>query len=91
MDLMAQGDQFPPCVGHFNPYSGLAWNPFDENGFGLQSEAQVFGQSRDAAVFDSGLGLEFKCRDHRPRINLYYRPQDIELLKFGFDPNSRFL
>ena len=49
------------------PDRRLARNALDQDGFGLQSQAEVFGQIRDPAVLDAGFRLEFESSDYRAR------------------------
>ena len=45
----------------------------------LQRQAQVVGESGDAAVLDASLGLELKGRDDRAWIDLRDLPMNVEL------------
>ena len=72
-------------VRHLDAHGRLAGNALDQNGFGLQAQAQIFGQRGDAAVFDAGLGLEFESGHHRTGIDLHHRAQHVELFELRFD------
>ncbi len=61
------------------PTVDLARHALDQNAFGFQGEAEIVGKIGDAAVFDSGFGLEFERRDHRAGIDLRDLPVNIEL------------
>ena len=77
-------------IGHLDAHGRLAGNALDENGFGLQAEAQIFGQVGDAAVFDAGFGLEFEGGDHRAGVDLHHVSKHVELFELGFDARRRF-
>ncbi len=49
------------------PTVGLPGNALDQDGLGLQSEAQVLGKGRDAAVLDARFRLEFERGHDRAR------------------------
>ena len=51
----------------------------------LQGQTQVFAQARDAAVLDSGFGLEFKRGDDWPGIDLRDVPRNVKLGAFLLD------
>ena len=52
------------------PTVGLPGMPFDQDRFGLQAEAEILGQRRNAAVLDARFRLEFEGRDHGAGVDL---------------------
>ena len=67
LEDFAQGDDFASGVGDLDADGGFAGDAFDEDGFGLEAEAEVLMEGSDAAVFDAGFGFEFVSRDDRGR------------------------
>src|SRR3984957_20051629 len=90
-DYVAQCDGFAMYVGHFDAHRRLARDAFDQNRFGLQGQTQIIAEAGDAAVFDSGFGLEFKGSDDRTRIDLRTVPTNPEFQALRFDGPSAFL
>ncbi len=84
-DYVAQGDGFAMDVGNFDADGGFAGDAFDQDGFGLQREAEIVAQVGDAAVFDAGFGLEFESGDDRAGIDLGDVAADVEFHALGFD------
>src|SRR5271154_3354097 len=89
-DYVAQGDGFAMDVGNFDAYRGFAGDAFDQDGFGLQGEAEVVAQVGDAAVFDAGFGLEFESGDDGAGIDLRDMAADVEFHALGFDGAGAF-
>ncbi len=85
---LAQADGFAARVGDFDAHGGLAGNALDENGLGLQAEAQILAESGDAGDFYAGIGLELKRGDDRTGVDLDHAAEDVELFQFGFDSSS---
>ena len=85
LDNVAQRDRFAVRVGNFDADRGFAGDALDQDGFGAQRQAEIVAKAGDAAVFDSGLGLEFESGDHRPGIDLRDVPADVELRALLFD------
>ena len=79
LEHLAQGDDLAPRVGDFDADGRLAGDALDQDRFGLQAQAEVFGEGGDAAVLDAGFGLEFEGRDHRAGIDLRHVAEDVEL------------
>ncbi len=88
---LSQADQFAPRIGNLDTDSRLAGNALDQNRFGLQTQAQVFGEGYDATVLDARFRLELEGRDHRAGVDLYHRAMHIELFELGFDSSRDFL
>ena len=84
-DNFAQRDGLPFIVRNFDADGGLPGNALDEDGFRLQSKAQVFRQTDNAAVLDAGFGLEFERGDDRPRVDLRDAPLDVKFEALGFN------
>ena len=84
-DDFAQRDGLASVVWHFDADGGFAGNSLNEDGFGLQSQAQIFGQCDNAAVLDAGFRLEFECRDNRARVDLRHAPLHVKFLAFCFN------
>ena len=76
---------FAPRVRHFDADGRLAGNALDQDRFGLQSEAEIFGEVGDAAVLDAGFGLEFEGGDHRAGIDLHHVAEHVELFELRLD------
>ena len=75
---LAQADESRACVlGTSMPDRRLAGNALDENRFGLQAQAQVFGQRGDAAVLDARFRLELEGGHHRAGIDLHHEPRTL--------------
>ena len=88
---LAQRDQLAPRVGHFDAHGGLAGNALDQDRFGLQAQAQIFGEGGDAAVLDAGLGLELEGGDHRAGVDLHHVAQHVELFELRLDARGGVL
>ena len=82
---LAQGDQLAAGVGDFDADGGLAGDALDQDGFGLQAQAQILGEGGDAAVLDAGFGLELEGGDHRAGIDLDHVAEHVELFELGLD------
>ena len=78
-------------VGDFNSDRHLAGNTFDQNRFRLQTQAEIFAQIRDLAVFDARFRLEFESGDNRAGIDLHHGAQDVEFFEFYFDRGGDIL
>ena len=68
-------------VRNFDADRRLAGNALDQNRFGLQAEAQIFGERGDAAVLDAGFGLELEGGDDGTGIDLHHRAEHVELFE----------
>src|SRR5271163_5092071 len=90
LDYVAQGDGFAMDVGNFDAYRGFAGDAFDQDGFGLERQAEIVAQVGDAAVFDAGFGLEFESGDDRAGIDLGDVAADVEFHALGFDGAGAF-
>src|SRR6185437_16048067 len=90
-DYVAQGDRLAVRIGDFDADRGFAGDALDEDGFGAQGEAEVFGKARDPAVFDAGLWLEFERGDDGAGIDLRDVAADVEFGAFLFDGAGVFL
>src|SRR5215467_11590160 len=75
----AQGDGLPLVVRDFDADSGFAGNALDQDGLRLQRETQVFGEADNAAVLDTGFGLELEGCDDRAGIDLRDMSLHVEL------------
>src|ERR1700688_825179 len=84
-DNFAQGDGLARQVRYFDADGGFAWDALNQNRFGFQREAQIFGQANDAAVFDARFGFEFERRNHWTGVDLSYAPLYIKLLTLFFN------
>src|ERR1019366_1422137 len=82
---LAQGDQLAPGIGHLNAYGGLARDALDQNGLGMQAEAEVFAEADNPGVLDAGFGLELEGGDHGPGVDLHHVAEHVELFEFGLD------
>ena len=69
----------------------ISRDALDQNRFGAQREAKVFGKARDPAVLDSRFGLEFECGDDRAGIDLRDLAVDFEFRAFLLDGAGAFL
>src|ERR1051325_10026973 len=85
LDNFAQSDGLPFIVRDFDTDGGFAGNALDEDGFRLQGQAQIFGQTDNAAVLDAGFGLEFERGDDRSRVDLRDAPLDVKFEALGFN------
>src|SRR5262249_39930518 len=88
---LPQADHIPLVVGNLDADGRLARNSFNENGFRLQAEAQIFCEGGDATVLDSRVGFEFKRSHHRTGVDLYYGSEDIELFELRLHSGGRVL
>src|SRR5277367_1223733 len=77
-------------VGDLDAYRGFAGDALDQDGFGLQGEAEIVAQVGDAAVFDAGFGLEFESGDDGAGIDLRDMAADVEFHALGFDGAGAF-
>ena len=84
-EQLAQGDQFAPDVRHFDADGGLAGDALDQDGFGVQAEAEVFAEVDDAGVLDAGFGLELEGGDDGAGVDLDDVAEDVELFELGLD------
>src|SRR6476659_3747600 len=87
-DDLAQADDLAARVRNFDAHGRLARNTLDQDRFRLKPEAEVFRKSRDAAVFNTGFGLELEGGDDGSGIDLHDRSQDVEFLKLCFYADS---
>ena len=79
LDVFAQPDDLALAVRHLNADGRFAGHALDQNALGLQRETKIVGEVGDAAVFDSGVGLELERSDHRAGIDLRDLAVDVEL------------
>ena len=79
LDVFAQPDNFALAVRHLNADRALACHALDQNALGFQGEAKIVAKIGDAAVFDSGFGLELERGDDRSGIDLRDLPVNFEL------------
>src|SRR6266566_94711 len=70
---------------------GLAGNALDQDGFGLQGQAQIFGEANNPAVLDAGFRLEFERGYDRAGVDLRDASLDVEFLALGFDGTRALL
>ena len=87
---LAQADHLAPRVRNLDAHRRLAGDALDQDRFGLQAQAQVFGQRRDAAVLDAGFGLELERGHHRAGVDLHHGAVHVEFFELGFDAHRRF-
>ena len=85
LDDLAQRDGLPVLIRHFDADRGFARDALDQDGFGLQRQAQIVGQPGNAAVLDAGLRLELVGGDDRPGIDLRDVPADVEFAALLLD------
>ena len=84
-------DNFPQCnrlalvVRDFDANGRFAWDALDQNGFGLQREAQILRQPDNPAVLDARVRLEFECRDDWPGIDLRHAALDVKFQALCFN------
>ena len=79
LDVLAQPDDFALAVRNLNAHGRFPGHALDQNALGLQRQAKVIGEVGDAAVLDSGIGLELERGDHGTRIDLRDLPMYVEL------------
>ena len=70
LDIFPQPDDFAFAVRHLNADRRFSRHALDQNALSFQCEAEIVGEVGDAAVFDSGIGLEFERSDHGAGIDL---------------------
>ena len=87
---LAEADHFAACVGNFDTDGGLAGQALDQHRFGLQTQAQIFRQRGDAAVFDARFGFVFEGGDDRAGVDLHHRTAHVELFELRFDSAGDF-
>src|SRR6202166_5407170 len=80
VDNFAQGDGLARQVRYFDTDGGFAWDALNQNRFGFQREAQIFGQADDAAGFDARFGFEFERRDISARAVSSYTPLHFQYM-----------
>src|SRR5580658_831859 len=82
LDVFAQPDDFAFAVRHLDADRALARHAFDQDTFGAQGEAEIVGESDDAAVLDAGFRLELEGGDHRAGVDLRDLAEDLEFRVF---------
>ena len=84
-EQLSKGDQFAADVGHLDADGGLAGDALDQDGFGVEAEAEVFAEVDDAGVLDAGFGLELEGSDDGAGVDLDDVAEDVELFELGLD------
>ena len=79
LDILPQPDDFALPVRHLNADRALARHALDQNALGFEREAKIVAEIGDAAVLDSGFGLELERGDDRAGIDLGDLPVNLEL------------
>src|SRR5579875_1424631 len=87
----AQTDQLAFGVWHFDTDRGFTRQALDQYRFGLQAEAEIFGQRGDTRVFHARFRLVFESRNHRAGVDLYHRAAHVEFFELRFDAAGDFL
>src|SRR5207253_5239477 len=90
-DLFTQRDRLALVVRDLDADGGLAGNALDQDGFGLQGQAQIFGEANNPAVLDAGFRLEFERGYDRAGVDLRDASLDVEFLALGFDGTRALL
>src|SRR6266705_3871343 len=90
-DDFTQRDRLAPIVWDFDADGRLAGNALDQDGFGLQGQAQIFGEANDPAVLDAGFRLEFERGDNAAWVDLRDAALHVKFLAFGFDGTRALL
>src|SRR5439155_16448067 len=77
-DDFTQRDRLALVVRDLDADGGLAGNALDQDGFGLQGQAQIFGEANNPAVLDAGFRLEFERGYDRAGVDLRDASLDVE-------------